>query len=126
MADKKITQFTTLASSDIDSANDVLPIVDATGPTTKKATVAAIVGAPITAGSGITVTKTSSAVTIATSGAGDVAGPASSADNAIARYDGTTGKLLQNSGVYVSDANKVSIGNATPVALTATITPQVQ
>lgn len=34
---------------------------------------------------------------------GDVVGPASSTDNAIARYDGTTGKLIQNSDVIVSD-----------------------
>ena len=61
MADKKISQFASLASGDIDSANDVLAIVDASGPTTKKVAVAALVGAPITAGSGITVTKTSSA-----------------------------------------------------------------
>jgi hypothetical protein len=30
-------------------------------------------------------------------GTGDIAGPSSSTDNAIARFDGTTGKLLQNS-----------------------------
>lgn len=36
-------------------------------------------------------------------GAGDVVGPASSTDNAIARYDGTTGKLLQDSSVLVPD-----------------------
>ena len=34
---------------------------------------------------------------------GDVVGPASSTDNAIARWDGVTGKLLQDSGVTVSD-----------------------
>ena len=28
---------------------------------------------------------------------GDVAGPASSTDNALARYDSTTGKIIQNS-----------------------------
>jgi len=39
---------------------------------------------------------------------GDVVGPASSTDNAIARYDGTTGKLLQNSSVLISDAGAVS------------------
>lgn len=124
MADKKITQFTTLASSDIDSASDVLPIVDATGPTTKKATVAAIVGAPITAGSGITVTKSSSAVTIAASG--DVAGPASSLDNTLPRFNGLTGKIIQGSNVYIDDSDRVVIGNPTSVGLTATITPQVQ
>jgi hypothetical protein len=31
------------------------------------------------------------------SGTGDVSGPASSTDNAIARFDGTTGKLIQDS-----------------------------
>lgn len=34
---------------------------------------------------------------------GKVVGPASSTDNAIARYDGTTGKLVQNSAVLVRD-----------------------
>lgn len=36
-------------------------------------------------------------------GSGDVVGPASATDNAIARYDTTTGKLLQNSTVTISD-----------------------
>ena len=37
------------------------------------------------------------------SGSGDVVGPASSTDNAIARFDSTTGKLLQNSGITIAD-----------------------
>ena len=37
------------------------------------------------------------------SGSGDVSGPASSTDNAVARFDGSTGKILQNSGVLISD-----------------------
>lgn len=40
--------------------------------------------------------------------AGDVTGPVSSTDNAIVRFDGTTGKLIQNSGVIISDANAVT------------------
>ncbi len=36
---------------------------------------------------------------------GDVVGPASSTDNAIARFDNTTGKIIQNSGITLSDAN---------------------
>lgn len=40
-----------------------------------------------------------------------VTGPASSTDNAIARFDGTTGKLIQNSGVILNDSN--IIANAT-------------
>lgn len=36
-------------------------------------------------------------------GSGDVVGPASATDNAIARFDGATGKLLQNSAVTIAD-----------------------
>jgi hypothetical protein len=42
-------------------------------------------------------------------GTGDVVGPASSTDNAIARFDSTTGKLLQNSLVTVDDNGSVNI-----------------
>ena len=41
-------------------------------------------------------------------GSGDVTGPASSTDNAVARFDGTGGKTLQNSGVIVSDTNAIT------------------
>jgi len=41
----------------------------------------------------------------APSATGDVVGPASSTDNAIARFDSTTGKVIQNSGITLSDAN---------------------
>lgn len=41
-------------------------------------------------------------------GAGDVTGPVSSTDNAIARFDLTTGKLLQNSAVTVDDAGNIA------------------
>tara|TARA_R110000822_G_scaffold53720_7_gene138398 strand:+ start:1032 stop:2789 length:1758 start_codon:yes stop_codon:yes gene_type:complete len=34
---------------------------------------------------------------------GDVVGPASATDNAVARYDGTTGKIIQNSAVTIAD-----------------------
>lgn len=37
------------------------------------------------------------------SGTGDVVGPASSTDNALVRFDGTTGKLVQNSTATLSD-----------------------
>lgn len=38
-------------------------------------------------------------------GTGDVVGPASSTDNAIVRFDSTTGKLVQNSDITVSDVS---------------------
>lgn len=37
------------------------------------------------------------------SGTGDVVGPASATDNAAARYDSTTGKLIQNSALIIAD-----------------------
>lgn len=37
-------------------------------------------------------------------GSGDVVGPASATDNAIARFDSTTGKLIQNSVVTIADS----------------------
>ena len=42
-------------------------------------------------------------------GSGDVVGPASAIDNALPRYDSTTGKLLQGSDVLVTDANEVDL-----------------
>lgn len=42
-------------------------------------------------------------------GLGDVVGPAGATDNAIARYDSTTGKLIQNSVVIVSDAGVITV-----------------
>jgi hypothetical protein len=46
--------------------------------------------------------------TWSTNGAGDVVGPASSTDNAVARFDLTTGKLIQNSVVIVDDSGNVT------------------
>lgn len=44
-----------------------------------------------------------------TAGTGDVTGPAGATDNAIARYDAATGKLLQDSLVTVDDTGNVNI-----------------
>lgn len=41
-------------------------------------------------------------------GSGDVVGPASSTDEAVCRFDGTTGKLAQNSVVGISDTGAVT------------------
>ena len=54
-------------------------------------------------------------------GTGDVVGPASSTDNAIARFDLTTGKLIQNSSVIVDDSGSIT-GVASLAAVTASIT----
>lgn len=43
-------------------------------------------------------------------GVGDVAGPGSSTDNAVARYDSTTGKIIQNSSMTVADDLSGEVG----------------
>ena len=80
-----------------------LLIGNSTGNTLTKAT--------LTAGTNITITNAAGAITIAASGgggSGDVVGPASSTDNALARFDTTTGKLLQNSVGILSDTGAIS------------------
>jgi hypothetical protein len=77
--------------------------------------------------------NSSAVVTLLASAAGasgDVVGPASSTDNAVARFDLTTGKLIQNSVAILSDAGILtgltgltSSGNVTLSALTATRVP---
>ena len=62
----------------------------------------------LTSGTGITVSGTYPNFTVTNSApslGGDVVGPASSTDNAVVRFDLATGKLVQNSGVTISDAN---------------------
>ena len=50
-------------------------------------------------------------------GGGDVVGPASAVDNAITRFDATTGKLVQNSTVLLTDAGELLLPYvATPAA----------
>lgn len=57
-------------------------------------------------------------------GSGDVVGPASATDNAVARYDTTTGKLVQNSTVIIDDSGNVNGVNTLTVAdaVSSTIT----
>jgi hypothetical protein len=65
----------------------------------------------LTAGTGISTSGTYPNFTIANTApslGGDVVGPASATDNAVARYDTTTGKLLQNSLVIIGDTGSVT------------------
>jgi hypothetical protein len=80
--------------------NGQLLIGNTTGNTLTKAT--------LTAGTGISITNGTGSITVAATNNGDVIGPASSTDNAIARFDSTTGKIIQNSGVIVDDSNNVT------------------
>jgi hypothetical protein len=52
-------------------------------------------------------------------GTGDVTGPSSSTDNTVPRFDGSTGKIIQTSGVTINDANEITTGawKATEIAV---------
>ena len=80
----------------------------------------------VSAGTGISYDSGTGVITNSSpSLGGDVVGPASSTDNAIARFDTTTGKLLQNSVVTVGDTGAVT-GVTTFSASTSVTTPIVQ
>jgi hypothetical protein len=84
--------------------------------------VVALTGAGTTT---VTGTYPNFTITSTDSKAGDVVGPASATDNAIARFDTTTGKLIQNSVVTVDDTGAVT-GVTTLAASTSVTTPIVQ
>lgn len=88
-----------------------------------------VTGSPITTSGTLVVTNTAPDQVVSLTGAGttsitgtypnftitsndvftgDVTGAASSTDNAVARYNGTTGKVIQNSSVIIDDSNNVS------------------
>lgn len=58
------------------------------------------------------------------SGSGDVVGPATATDNAIARFDTTTGKLLQNSAATIADTTgDITAGKFNGVTISGSSTP---
>jgi len=81
------------------------------GPITSSGSITVTNTAPdqtvaIAAGTGISISGSYPSFTVTNSApslGGDVVGPASSTDNAIVRFDGTTGKLVQNSAVTIAD-----------------------
>jgi hypothetical protein len=79
------------------SANDTTPAVLAT---------------KLVAGTGITLTENNDGgnETLTVAAAGDVAGPGSSTDNALVRFDGAGGSAVQNSGWILSDADALTAG----------------
>ena len=82
----------------------------------------------LTAGTGISTSGTYPNFTITNTSpslGGDVVGPSSATDNAVARFDTTTGKLLQNSVVTIGDTGATT-GITTLSASTSVTTPIVQ
>ena len=78
-----------------------------------------------TTGQILTATTGSAPTWAAPATNGDVVGPASATDNAVARFDLTTGKLIQNSTVIIDDTGATT-GVTTLGASTSVTTPIVQ
>jgi lysophospholipase L1-like esterase len=85
-----LTALTTIDNADLLMAVDVSDTTMAASGTNKKITYANLKA-------GLT-------------GTGDVTGPASSTDNALARFDSTTGKVIQNSGSTLTDSDVLTTG----------------
>lgn len=57
------------------------------------------------------VSGTESIVPLGGAGSGDVTGPNSSTDNAVARFDGASGKIIQNSAAIIDDSGNASMAS---------------
>jgi hypothetical protein len=87
----------------VNQATGVLPVANGgSGTATPN-----IVGGTNIAVSGAWPNQTISAIGTA---AGDVTGPASATDNAVARFDNVTGQVIQNSGVIINDSGEITVG----------------
>jgi hypothetical protein len=87
----------------VNQATGVLPVANGgSGTATPN-----IVGGTNIAVSGTWPNQTISAIGTA---AGDVTGPASATDNAVARFDNVTGQVIQNSGVIINDSGEITVG----------------
>jgi hypothetical protein len=104
--------YTDVRARASNSAGTGISYDSATGVITNSAPDQTVV---LTAGTGISTSGTYPNFTIANTSpslGGDVVGPASATDNAVARYDSTTGKLIQNSLVIIDDTGSVTGVNA--------------
>ncbi len=78
----------------------------------------------LSAGTGISYDNTTGVITnTSPSLGGDVVGPASATDNAITRFDSTTGKLIQNSTVTLDDNGNIINANSLGLDTTPATVP---
>lgn len=89
---------------------DLTSLAGATGTNTLYYRSAANTWSPVTIGANLTF---SGGTLAANSGTGDVVGPASATDNALVRFDTTTGKLVQSSSASLSDAGDLATTSLT-------------
>lgn len=93
-----------------------LPLPTSSDTLVGEATTATLTGKTMSGSSNTFSNIPESAVTnLTTDLAAKVVGPASAVDNAIARFDATTGKLIQSSLVTIDDSGNMSVLNASGV-----------
>ena len=114
--------YTVGSSSNVNSFSIIQPDAG-TSPTADSATDTLIL---TSSDASITITGDSSTDTIdfvlAGVAGGDVVGPASSTDSAIALFDGTTGKLLKNSSITVSSGAISGVDSVTTTTSNGSLT----
>lgn len=97
------------ANADVtDAANVLAAIAGATISAATVATTDQVLIRDVDDSNNVKTVTAQSIADLAAGGTGDVTGPGSSTDNTIARYSGTTGKIIQGSGVSIDDSNNVS------------------
>ncbi len=87
----------------VDEATGILPVANGGNGTATPS----LVGGTNIAVSGTWPNQT---ITATGTAAGNVTGPVSSTDNAVVRFDNTTGQVIQNSGVIINDSGEVTVG----------------
>lgn len=108
--DKAVVRWNGTGGTDIQDSNAILTD---TGQLTLFGIISNGITYPTTDGTiGQAITTDGSGI-LSFSSVGDVIGPVSSLDKALARYNGTTGKLIQNSNATLSDAGLLTVSNLT-------------
>ena len=113
-------------SGNAENVNGVVPITNGgTGQTTRSTGLNALLPSQTSNNGKFLYTDGSDAAWQALTGGGDVTNLAVTDDNAIARFDGTTGKIIQNSGASIDDSGNVTTPSAyvENIFLGTTVTP---
>ena len=117
-----------LTASDVGAqpAGTYVTSVSATSPVTSSGGTTPTIAMPAANGTTNGYLTSTDWTTFSTISSGGVVGPASATDNAITRFDGTTGKLVQNSTVTLDDNGNIinanSIGlDTTPATVPTTV-----
>ena len=92
----------------ISSTSGGVTSVTATSPVASTGGTTPVISMPVATGSVSGYLSSTDWTTFNNKGSGDVVGPASATDNAVVRFDTTTGKLIQNSVTTIDDTGNAS------------------